>query len=372
MVRAGHIVMPVLDPLYDASSEQRRAFEEWDRPSRTLQIRSITFLTGLLYIVFSFIDGMLLPAYALPFGTLMHLYVLPPLLFVISAMTYVKKLYRVTVVILALSPVIANLGNLYLYGILYPVSPYLAEIYTPEVSLSIIWMFAISGLRLPFALASASVTIAAHLAYELYLGIPFEVLCIHSLWIVAAVSFGILSALILDKKSKQIFLDSRELEYLATTDKLSGLYNRMKIEAYCLEEIERVRRYGGTFSIILLDIDHFKEINDTCGHNVGDHVIQKLAQIMSESVRSVDRTGRWGGEEFLILLPETGGEQAFGVAEHLRRHIEESDFSPACRVLISAGVAEYAPGDTIEKIVQRADEALYAAKEGGRNQTRLG
>ncbi|MFZ5374669.1 MAG: hypothetical protein ACOZBX_03915 [Campylobacterota bacterium] len=202
MLRAGRIVMPVLDPLYDASPERWKAFEEWDRPSRTLQIRSVTLLTGLLYIVFSFIDALLLPQDILPFATLMHLYILPPLLFMISAMTYIGRLYRVTVAVLAVSPVVANLGNLYLYGLLYPLSPYLAEIYTPEVSLSIIWMFAISGLRLPQALLSATVTGVAHLAYELYLGIPPEVLCIHTLWIVAAVSFGILSALILDKKNK--------------------------------------------------------------------------------------------------------------------------------------------------------------------------
>ncbi|MBN2870529.1 MAG: GGDEF domain-containing protein [Campylobacterales bacterium] len=365
MLGAARTLMTSLDPLYHESRDVKQAFREWDKDSRTVQIRSVTFLTALLYIIFSFIDREILTGEALSFAMTLHLYFLPPLLFLISAMTYAPKLYRIMTLLLALAPLLANLGNLYLSGM----SPRLAEIYSPEIYLSIIWMFAISGLRFLHALISASVAVAASVAYHLSFDVPDPLFHLHLLWISSAYSFGVLSALILDRTNKRIFMDARELEHLATTDKLSGLYNRMKIESFCVAEIERAKRYQEDFSIILLDIDYFKTVNDIYGHNAGDRVIENLSKIMTESVRSVDKVGRWGGEEFLILLPETSLDKGFAVAEHLRIRISEGDFSPVPQVRISAGVTAYRNGDTVEKMVQRADEGLYRAKEGGRNRS---
>jgi diguanylate cyclase (GGDEF)-like protein len=200
---------------------------------------------------------------------------------------------------------------------------------------------------------------------------PKEIFYLHQLWMFSAFSFGVMTALILEKNNKRIFLDARKLEQLATIDKLSGLYNRMKIENYCEMEIDKVKRYNEVFSVILIDIDYFKEINDDYGHNIGDRVISSISKILQSSIRRVDYVGRWGGEEFLILLPKTTAQQAFQIAEKIRITIMEEDFSPAQNITISAGITEYMQGDTTEKIIQRADEELYKAKESGRNQIQI-
>ncbi|MBD3790478.1 MAG: GGDEF domain-containing protein [Campylobacterales bacterium] len=142
---------------------------------------------------------------------------------------------------------------------------------------------------------------------------------------------------------------------MATIDQLSGLHNRMKIESLCNLELERAKRYRETFSVILIDIDRFKSINDIYGHNAGDMVIRALSCILLQSVRSIDEVGRWGGEEFLILfLPNTKIAQAYAIAEKIRINILNNDFGLDQVVTISTGVAQYEDSETIEKIVQQA------------------
>lgn len=359
------------DPLKDEPLSLKKEFERWDKPAQTIQIRFITLLTSLLYIIASYIDHVVLSDEALSFATLMHLYFLPLLLFLISAMTYSQKLYKPMIFLLTVAPVLANMGNLYLVELLRTSPIYLSESYSSEVYLIIIWIFALSGLRICYALISALMCVSLTLGYQIYFFIPIEIFYLHQLWMFSAFSFGVLSALILAKNNKRIFLDAKQLERLAATDKLSGLYNRMKIESYCEMEIERSKLYNETFSLILIDIDYFKEINDAYGHNTGDAVIKNISKILQESVRRIDYVGRWGGEEFLILLPKTTAQEAFDIAENIRTIIMQNDFSPVDSVTISAGIAEYLSGDTTDKIVQRADEGLYKAKRGGRNQTQL-
>ncbi len=161
----------------------------------------------------------------------------------------------------------------------------------------------------------------------------------------------------------------RKLEELATTDLLTGLYNRRKFEESLLKEIEEAKRYSKTFSIILLDIDHFKEINDTYGHQVGDYILQTIAKLIRRILRRTDSVARWGGEEFVIILPNGKIQGAFQLAERLRKTVEETKFPIDKRCTISLGVTEYQVGDTPHSILKRADLALYAAKQNGRNRT---
>jgi diguanylate cyclase (GGDEF)-like protein len=365
-------VVVSFDPLRENGSlSLKKEFEAWDQPARMVQIRIISLLTGLLYIIASYIERDILSLNTLSFATSLHLYFLPPLLFFISAMTFFKRLYKPMILILAISPVLANMGNLYLTELLRTSPIYLSELYSTEVYLIVIWIFAISGLRFSYALVSASMCFAMTLGYQVYSLMPKEIFYLHQLWMFSAFSFGIVTAFILEKNNKRIFLDARKLEQLATIDKLSGLYNRMKIETYCEMEIERAKLYNETFSLILIDIDYFKEINDTYGHNTGDRVIEQLSKILQTSVRRIDYVGRWGGEEFLIILPKTTAQQAFHIAESIRVTIMENDFSSARNITISAGITEYMNGDTTEKIIQRADEELYKAKESGRNQIQM-
>jgi two-component system cell cycle response regulator len=159
---------------------------------------------------------------------------------------------------------------------------------------------------------------------------------------------------------------------LALTDELTGLYNRRYVVAHLNELIDRVSE-SNSFAMAIFDIDHFKQVNDRYGHLVGDEVLRELAARAERQVRNVDLVGRWGGEEFIVVMPETSLSNATAVAERLRAAVADEFFSISeapgkLSVTISVGVAVTTdPQDTIEAVVKRADDALYDAKNSGRN-----
>ncbi len=158
-----------------------------------------------------------------------------------------------------------------------------------------------------------------------------------------------------------------ELEDQANRDSLTGAMNRRHFNDLLEREQERVNRYGSPASLIMLDLDHFKVVNDTHGHATGDWVLQEVTHRIQSRLRESDILARWGGEEFLIMLPETGVDGAKILAEALRQAVAE-DLAPDCpSVRVSLGVTELQPGETVEEALKRADEALYEAKTGGRN-----
>ncbi|MFW6387481.1 MAG: GGDEF domain-containing protein, partial [Thermodesulfobacteriota bacterium] len=166
---------------------------------------------------------------------------------------------------------------------------------------------------------------------------------------------------------RQLEEKSRELKRLSITDPLTGLYNRLKIETSFEYEWQRMQRYSGNLSIILLDIDHFKDVNDTYGHSAGDRVLCGIADTLRQRVRKNDIAGRWGGEEFMLVLPHTTLCEAAALAEDLRHEITRLDFAPVPPQSASFGVATVHPEDDGPGVFQRADRALYRAKDEGRN-----
>lgn len=166
---------------------------------------------------------------------------------------------------------------------------------------------------------------------------------------------------------QQLAQANRELEVLSVTDKLTALFNRVKLDRVLTAELARAHRYGSALSVVMLDIDHFKVVNDPFGHNIGDDVLVDIADTLRVSVRNSDTVGRWGGEEFLVILPSTDLDQAGAVAEKVRGRVADLKLPTVGKVTVSLGVAEYQAGDTEQQLVARADIALYAAKEGGRN-----
>jgi diguanylate cyclase (GGDEF)-like protein len=163
-----------------------------------------------------------------------------------------------------------------------------------------------------------------------------------------------------------------ELERLSVTDKLTGLFNRVKLDVVLSGEIDRAARVGQPFCVLLLDIDHFKQVNDQHGHQVGDQVLEQIAQVLIQHTRKIDTTGRWGGEEFLIICPNTdsvGGQQ---LAENLRTIIAQTELPMVGNKTVSIGLSSFQTNDAAKNIVARADGALYAAKNGGRNRVQVG
>lgn len=167
--------------------------------------------------------------------------------------------------------------------------------------------------------------------------------------------------------SDRITLEN-ELKQLATQDALTGIYNRYKINAKIEEEIKRADRYEESFGLVMFDIDHFKKVNDTYGHDVGDYVLQELSRVILSNIRETDSFGRWGGEEFMLLLPHTPKEEIVEIAEKLRQKVQEHPFEHVKQITISIGATLYKRNEGIAKLIKRADIALYEAKSHGRNQ----
>lgn len=173
------------------------------------------------------------------------------------------------------------------------------------------------------------------------------------------------------RELRLIKANEEQLERLANIDSLTGLFNR-RVVLYRLEELlKHVRRYRDNFSVIMLDIDHFKKINDVYGHLSGDQTIERIAQFLRIRTRDLDVVGRYGGDEFVIILPSTDLPSALLAAERIRKSIEAIKITDlkgnVFNITVSQGLASYKPGDDIHSIVSRADNALYRAKAEGRN-----
>jgi diguanylate cyclase (GGDEF)-like protein/PAS domain S-box-containing protein len=159
----------------------------------------------------------------------------------------------------------------------------------------------------------------------------------------------------------------QQLQWQAQRDALLGIYNRRAFEEFLEREMSRVSRRASRLSLAMLDIDHFKAVNDTYGHLLGDDILKELTELAESRIRREDVLARWGGEEFVVLLPDTGDEGARRVAEDLRQAVAEADFPGPGRVAVSVGVAEMRPGEELKDLTRRVDEALYAAKAAGRD-----
>ena len=159
----------------------------------------------------------------------------------------------------------------------------------------------------------------------------------------------------------------KKLRHLATTDHLTGIYNRKRFEELLCQEIRRSNRYGTRISVAMFDLDHFKHVNDTHGHEAGDKVLQEVARLTRQNLRETDIFSRWGGEEFMILAQETDRNGIMKLAEKTRLAIAQHRFDSVDHVTASFGIAQYQPGESQTSFLKRLDEALYKAKKAGRN-----
>jgi diguanylate cyclase len=172
------------------------------------------------------------------------------------------------------------------------------------------------------------------------------------------------------KRGNELKAAHARIEELAQVDELTGLLNRRYIMKTLNEEMARAQRFGAACSVAIIDLDFFKRINDQFGHPVGDEVLRTFAITLFANLRTVDKLGRYGGEEFLMILPDTGKDQAVRTLDRLRSIASEVDWAAISRVMnvtMSAGISEVRQEDSAADILARADAALYNAKDAGRN-----
>jgi len=172
---------------------------------------------------------------------------------------------------------------------------------------------------------------------------------------------------VVELRTSELRERNKELECLSYTDKLTGIANRMKLDNVLDFEIKRTKRYKEQFGLIMLDIDYFKNVNDTFGHQVGDLVLQKIAHILKSNIRDTDTIGRWGGEEFLIICPKSNLDGLTSMAQILQTKIQNHNFIEVGQKTASFGITLFQDSDSIKDTIKRADDALYLSKRNGRN-----
>lgn len=173
---------------------------------------------------------------------------------------------------------------------------------------------------------------------------------------------------LVQERTHELEIARKELELLAETDGMTGIYNRMKLDQILLTEIQRANRYNSTFSVILFDLDNFNEVDDACGHQVGDQILSELARLIHQRVRNTDILGRWGGDEFMIISPEISLDDATLLAETIRITVASHDFGIQRSLTSSSGVAVWKAKDTYNALIDRVDKSLNKAKRNGKNQ----
>jgi len=173
----------------------------------------------------------------------------------------------------------------------------------------------------------------------------------------------------LQEASNELLLANERLEKLSVIDTLTQVYNRLKLDSVMQERYSTYQRYNKIFSVVLIDIDFFKDVNDTYGHLAGDETLKSIAKIIQALMRDTDTFGRWGGEEFMIIAQETDSPGAYILAEKIRKAIESYEFDVVGKKTVSLGVSQIDKEMSILELIKKADDALYAAKDTGRNKT---
>ena len=217
-----------------------------------------------------------------------------------------------------------------------------------------------------YATATLMLSIIFHLRHS---DEPYYLTNLVTLIEINASSFVIILALlkfarIVEAKTAEAF----NMNKLAIEDRLTGLYNRAHIETVLSQEIEKAHRYRYPLNIVILDIDNFKKINDAFGHLAGDSVLKDFARLLHLHLRGSDTSGRWGGEEFMVIFSKSDISNVLLTSERLRKEIVNHSFLFVDKITVSMGVAEYQHGETMRDLIERADQCLYKAKHQGRNQ----
>lgn len=339
---------------------------------RQKQMLYLLLITAFFYVLYIGVDFLILPSTQVYYAISLHALITFFLIFsALSLLT--EKLNHVAKYVVVTSVLTASIGCLMLtnVGIYY----YLIEVYV-----IIVWVFTLIGFKFLEALILNTLIVASHIALiSIYQTLTYEEVVIHFFVVSASFTMGLVGGYIMEFYARSNFenqLDiiemQEELKDKANHDYLTNLYNRRYFYEIAQNIIKIAKRENKPLSVIMIDIDNFKFINDTYGHTTGDEVIKLMASILKKQTRDSDISSRYGGEEFVILLPSTDIEGATRTAETLRAVVESENVKinadKYIKFTISLGVSSLNDEDKlISEILDRADQSLYYAKKSGKN-----
>lgn len=356
-------ILPIESPEPFIKGQLRSSYDEWDQPSRQAQITVMASLGAFLYVAFTLLDlSAWVSAKDEEMMLKLHLFLNTPMLLIISFLAYKKNFYKAVMPAIAAAPIIAATCHSYIASQIDHVEPFL-----PEAYLIVVWIFIVSGMTFRYALVSAIASSVILTVPAYYYMDESAIYVMHLFWIFCSFAFGLFGGLILDRARKTTFSNLQALQLLAVTDPLTGLFNRNELDHILSKEVVRCKRYGNSLGVLLIDIDHFKTVNDTYGHDVGDDVLRQTADALSACIRGNDTLIRWGGEEFVVIAIDVDQKSLMTLCEKLRTTIQNTHYKCTEKITVSVGAVLFKEGDPQQSLIARADKALYQAKEKGRN-----
>lgn len=343
--------------------ETNGQFIHWHYEQNNRQIQYILALTGTIYILMGIVNLSTFSSNNYIIIIFIQLFLIPSYAFFISYLAYRKSTFSTLETLLFLAPILTVLTHIFLFPNMADYSSYQTELY-----LLIFWTLTISGLHLEKAILASIIVFVIGVLYPYFFfhsqGAPF---ILHTMWMSISILFGTVGGFLIYQSNKETFKKERELQYFATVDTLTGLNNRHYLKEFGLSIFANAKRHGDDMSIIICDLDYFKAINDTYGHLSGDKVLKEFAFLLLNNKRMEDLTIRYGGEEFLVVLPKCDVLSAKDKAEKIRIALANLDIE-GIKVTASFGVAQMtSKHKDFESILKDADDNLYRAKENGRN-----
>ena len=365
-----HIFSPITLRFKNRTSEQD--FSKWILQKRNVQMRLALISVLFLYFLLSFIDPYFSSGDTLVHAITIHRYVLPLILLIVTLIGSIDRTKRYFLPSALVITLIAAACNLYLVS-----EEGLSSAYVPELYFMILWIFTIAGFRFLTAIVLALLIISAALFNAFTLeSVHIIELIVYAFWLFIAFILGFLGGHLLEYFSKTSFYNEYRLTHSAEHDPLTGLANRIRFNDRLEQAIKRASRYGECIALVYIDLDKFKQLNDTHGHDIGDAYLCEISQRILEKIRISDTLSRLGGDEFLVILEDVGSREfAIKIADAIREALFQPygvegslDFQSSA----SIGVSLY-PDHTEDKdeLLKFADKAMYCSKAHGGNRTTL-